>query len=338
MGDGQYEVASCQADHRRKRTPQAAPAIHDLATGVEQCEVDAAGYADDECGVRVADSDAHRPERKDDRSARPHGADECGAGAELSEHGTIVVDRAEQAVGFAGNQGLALAHPLSVQASHGLYRPESRRGVANGDQDERRGQAGDDVNPESGFHSAEQLNGTRGGDWADEVTEAENAAQARERPGAVAGRHETGHEGVAGEREDGGGETDQENAEPEGDRVRRQQADHQPDDAEQGCADHRRAFPDAAHQPSARNVSDKFPDHQDASDEPRDGQGRAEVVGENRDDRDDRALADREQQGWQQGGKRDRAPAKGWVGCTRHGSTLWSGSDRSRPTLRIGRR
>src|SRR3712207_8485184 len=52
---------------------------------------------------------------------------------------------------------------------------------------------------------------------------------------------------------------------------------------------------DPADQPAARDVADELTEHEHGGDEPRDREGGAEVAGDQRDDRDDGAFADREE-------------------------------------------
>jgi hypothetical protein len=59
--------------------------------------------------------------------------------------------------------------------------------------------------------------------------------------------------------------------------------------------------------------ADHLADHDHAADEARESKPCPEVVREDRDDRDDGALADREQRGGQERGKRDVANAEGRV-------------------------
>ena len=61
VGEREHEMAEPEADHRRHGAPEAAEAVHDLAAGVEQGEVDGAGDADDEGGVALGDADATPP-------------------------------------------------------------------------------------------------------------------------------------------------------------------------------------------------------------------------------------------------------------------------------------
>ncbi len=79
MCGGQGEVPQRQPDHRWECAGESPEAVHDLAAGVEESEVDGPGDPDNKGGLGVGDADTQRPQRKDDGAAGAHGCDERGA-------------------------------------------------------------------------------------------------------------------------------------------------------------------------------------------------------------------------------------------------------------------
>ena len=78
--------------------------------------------------------------------------------------------------------------------------------------------------------------------------------------------------------------------------------------------DHRRALADVLDHDPARDVADQLADDEHRRDEPGDRERGADVAGDHRDHRDDRALADREQHRRQQSGDGHRPPPEGLLG------------------------
>ena len=160
--------------------------------------------------------------------------------------------------------------------------------------------------------AAGQLDHGRRDERTDQVAEAEGAAERRQRAGPVGDRHEARHEGVPGEGEHRGREPDQEDADAEHPRLRGEQRRSARPTIESADAPiiAVRSPMRATRAPVGMSPTSS-PDQDHRRDEPGAREPRAEVVGDRRDDRDDRALADREQEGGQEHRDDDRPPGEG---------------------------
>ena len=178
-------------------------------------------------------------------AARPDGGEERGAGAEPARE-----PRGLPRPYGTGRWSLRRVLPGPRRAGAGCRRAryaglEGLGRVFEDEQHDSRAEASDDVDPEHRAGVTGQGDHARGDERPDEVARAEDSAEGRERAGTVGIRDETGHEGVAGQREDGGREPDERDSDAEHERIGREHGERHSGHRKERAADHRHG----AHRP-----------------------------------------------------------------------------------------
>jgi hypothetical protein len=178
-----------------------------------------------------------------------------------------------------------------------ITRRDRRLGIGAEHHEQDAGDQARSEEPQSAVLVAEQPEQQSRRERADEHAEPERPAQQRQCPCAVRERDTGRHERVTRQAERRGADPDEQDGCCQHADVRSPQHPGDPDERDHSRDAHREPLADAGDGPAGGDVSHQLADDEGGRDEPGDGQAGTELGGQQRQQRQHRALAEGEQHG-----------------------------------------